>query len=92
MGFQRIILTLYKGEYSDDEIIQFLRQNNLMAVTMPVSRALTKLPLELKKIHVKTYAHTINEHSLRKRLFNNGVFGIYTDKINPYPRYYRNIQ
>ncbi|HDZ76829.1 MAG TPA: amidohydrolase [Candidatus Omnitrophica bacterium] len=83
MGYKHIILTLYRSEYSDEEILSFVSKNYLAAVTMPIKRANTRLPAKLKQMGVSTYAHTVNTVSLQNQLYTNDVFGVYTDSLNP---------
>ncbi len=83
MEYKYIILTLYRSVYSDQEVIEFVRKNKVIAVTMPQYRALTNLPLQLKKINVPTYVHTVNDVSLQRKLNKSGIFGVYTDCLYP---------
>jgi Glycerophosphoryl diester phosphodiesterase len=83
MGFEKIILTLYKASYSDEDIMKFVGDNDVYAVTMPVYRAESGLPMKLKKINVKVFAHTVNSKEKYRKLLANGVYGIYTDYIPP---------
>ena len=84
MGFGEIILTLYMSAYRDEDIVNFVRENNIYAVTMPVNRAETQLPMILKKINVRVFAHTVNSKGIYSKLLYNGVYGIYTDSIYPW--------
>ncbi|MBI4845942.1 MAG: amidohydrolase [Candidatus Omnitrophica bacterium] len=79
LGYRHIILTLYRSNYLDEEIVNFAKKNYLAAVTMPIKRGLTNLPRMLKEINVPAYVHTVNDEELLKELKENGVFGIYTD-------------
>ncbi len=80
MGFDNIILTLYRSKYTDEEIIEFAKKNKIFAITMPKDRGgYSSLPMKLKEIDVFTYVHTINELYVFEELYENGVSGIYTD-------------
>lgn len=79
LGFNNIILTLYRSNYTDEEIVEFAKENELFAVTMPKDRGYSSLPKKLKNIGVFTYVHTINELYVFEELHENGVSGIYTD-------------
>lgn len=79
MGFKNIILTLYRSNYTDEEIVEFAKENELFAITMPIERGYSSLPMKLKEIGVFTYVHTINELYVFEELYENGVSGIYTD-------------
>ncbi len=79
MGFENIILTLYRSKYTDEEIVEFSKENEIFAITMPKDRGYSQLPRQLKEIGVFTYVHTINELYVFEELYENGVSGIYTD-------------
>lgn len=83
LGYDNIILTLYMSNYTDDEIVDFAKRCKLYAVTMPSDRAETQLPAKLNEIGVITYTHTINDVNKAKEYIENGVYGVYTDNINP---------
>ncbi|AFS77251.1 glycerophosphoryl diester phosphodiesterase [Gottschalkia acidurici 9a] len=79
MGYKDIILTLYKENINDDEVLEFVKGNTVFAVTMPIERGYSDLPMKLKHINVNTYAHTVNDFYIFEELSKNGVTGIYTD-------------
>ncbi|MGI6778913.1 MAG: glycerophosphodiester phosphodiesterase family protein [Acetivibrionales bacterium] len=84
LGYENIILTLYKANYDDLSVIDFAQKNKLFAVTMPESRAYTYLPLVLDHKGVYTYVHTVNDNKKQNVLRNQfHVDGIYTDFIVP---------
>ncbi|MBN3039144.1 MAG: amidohydrolase [Candidatus Omnitrophica bacterium] len=83
MGYEHIILTLYRSLYSDRDVLSFARKKDLLAVAMPVYRALNDLPLKLRRIGVPSYVHTVNEDFLRQELRRRGVYGVYTDFLKP---------
>lgn len=79
LGFENIILTLYRSYYTNEEIIEFVKDNPLFAITMNIDKGYSELPLRLKEFDVITYVHTINDLSVYEELSSNGVYGIYTD-------------
>lgn len=81
LGFENIIYTLYMSEDTKEEIIEFCKRNNPFAITMNTSWANTDLPMELSKLNVYTYAHTINTEDEFEILKTNGIKGVYTDKL-----------
>lgn len=82
MGYKNIIYTLYlSSKVSDEEILEFARENELFAITMPEKRAEGTLPNLLKKEGILTYTHTINDKKTKKKLEQNGVYGFYTDEL-----------
>ena len=81
LGFTNIIYTLYTSPDTEEQIIEFYKQNKPFAITMPQSLAYSSLPLELSKLGIYTYTHTINDINEYTTLINNGINGIYTDYI-----------
>jgi len=83
LGYQDIILTLYRSNYSDDDILKFVRSHRLFALTMPVIRARSSLTKKLNQLGVFVYAHTVNSLELENELSESGVNGFYTDFLKP---------
>lgn len=83
LGFDNIILTLYKKNYSDDILLEFVKRYPVSAVTMPIAKAKTNLPSKLKRMNIFVYTHTVNQQELVDRLKANGVDGFYTDLLKP---------
>ena len=81
LGYKNIIYTLYRSTNSEDEIINFAKHNNLLAITMPIDKAKTGLPKKLNKLGIFTYSHTINDLELAKTLEEKGIDGFYTDDL-----------
>lgn len=79
LGFENIILTLYRSNYTDEEIVNFAKDNPVFAITMNLDKGYSELPMRLKELDVITYVHTINDLSVFEELSENGVYGIYTD-------------
>ena len=81
LGYKNIILTLYKIKSSDREIIDFVKSNELYAVTISRSRLDSKLFKELKKTNVKLFTHTVNSMDELKKYREKGVVGFYSDVL-----------
>lgn len=81
LGYKNIILTLYKIKSSDREIIDFVKKNQLYAVTISRSRLDSKLFKELKKTNVKLFTHTVNSMDELKKYKEKGVVGFYSDVL-----------
>lgn len=79
MGYDNIILTLYKSFAQDEEVIKFLKENPVFAVTVNIDKAYSQLPRQLKDLGIFVYAHTVNELYVFEELYENGISGIYTD-------------
>lgn len=84
LGFNRIILTLYQLQASDEELLHFIKSNDLWAVTLPAEQAIrTNIAQKLRKNGVVVYAHTVNRQEVVERLHQRGVYGFYTDDLLP---------
>lgn len=82
MGYENIIFTLYRTGISDEEVLEFGRNNDLFAVTMPAERA-RSLAQDLSDNGIIVYAHTINSVQTFDELQEIGVHGVYTDFMDP---------
>lgn len=84
LGYNKIILTLYKYPGSNEKIIEAIKSMDLYAVTMPPLRAKQNLAKELHKINVPTYVHTINSMEDYLEFANKyGITEVYTDFLPP---------
>lgn len=83
LGYENIILTLYRITVSDEDIVEFCKSRKILAITMPQIRGMGSLPRMLEAIDVPSYAHTINMFSDYKNLRLNGIYGVYTDYFQP---------
>ncbi|MFH2203956.1 MAG: sulfatase-like hydrolase/transferase [Elusimicrobiota bacterium] len=84
LGYDRIILTLYRSGASDEQVLTFAENNELYAVAMPVQRALeSDLAQRLSAMGIFVYAHTVNDEKLAERLAQRGVRGFFTDTLAP---------
>ncbi len=82
MGFQNIILTLYRSSYSDEIVSQFSQNFKLYAITMWSKRAMnTPLVEMLSKSNTPVFAHTVNDSFEFEKLKMKGVVGVYTDSL-----------
>jgi len=79
MGFDNIILTLYKANYPDEDVLEFISNHSVIAVSIPFERALTDLPQKIKNKKISVFAHTVNEKALMDALRQNGVDGFAAD-------------
>ncbi len=82
LGFENIIYTLYMSEDTDDEVINFCKENDVFAITMPLKMAQeSALASNLKEKGVFVYTHTVNNKAVFEELKSNGIQGIYTDYL-----------
>ena len=84
MGYNKIILTLYRSSMNDNTVVNFVKRYRSLRVTMPVKRVFeSTLASRLKSRGIFVYAHTVNKKTVREALFNRGVQGFYTDFLTP---------
>ncbi len=83
LGFEKVILTLYRLELTDEEIISFAKENVPYAITMPEKYISQSLLSSLSSLKVTTYLHTINDLSTYEAYREIGLYGIYTDYFVP---------
>ena len=89
IGYRHIIWTLYRFPENDRKVLEHLRRRffgrmELFAVTMPVERARRGLGLELEKLGIPAYVHTINSAEDFERYRDEfGIDEIYTDFLAP---------
>lgn len=81
MGYEHIILTLYKSEYTAEQIKDFINRYEFFAITMPIERVEEDLAEELKTEGAFIYCHTVNEEELALELRAKGVDGFYSDDL-----------
>ncbi len=84
MGYKNIIMTMYDSNYNDRQILDFVENNNVFAITMPQNRAKTNLPTLLKDQETFTYTHTINTEEIVEDLKKYNIRGFYSDVLMPY--------
>ncbi|GAB6085717.1 glycerophosphodiester phosphodiesterase family protein [Alkaliphilus crotonatoxidans] len=82
-GYENIILTLYRMNTTEEEVISFAVNNPLFALTIPLERDLSTLPQALNELGIPTYVHTVNDLWAYESLRDLGVYGIYTDYFQP---------
>ncbi len=84
LGYDHVILSLYRFDLPDHQVIDFAADRPLFGVTMPVRRAMEgTLPAELAANGVRVFVHTVNDHLTANRLQSEGVYGVYTDWLTP---------
>jgi glycerophosphoryl diester phosphodiesterase len=84
LGYDHVVLSLYRNELTDRQVFDFAIANPLFGVTMPLRRAMEgTLPAELAAHGVRVFAHTVNDYPTMDRLRSQGVYGVYTDWLSP---------
>lgn len=84
MGFERIIVTLYRTGASNEQILEFAAENDVFAFTMfPKRGAWMGLGRDLRSMGQVVYFHTVNSPERADALTVLGVYGFYTDALTP---------
>ncbi|WP_049723257.1 glycerophosphodiester phosphodiesterase family protein [Gilvimarinus polysaccharolyticus] len=80
MGFHNIIFTLYKTHLSSEQIIKFVANNPLLAITVhPDKAGFADLVPAFNKLHRFVYVHTYNTLADYDKYTALGIDGLYTD-------------
>ncbi|WP_149095638.1 phosphatidylinositol-specific phospholipase C/glycerophosphodiester phosphodiesterase family protein [Paenibacillus terrae] len=79
--YTSIIYTLYATEDTDDQIIRFVQQNDITAVTLPENRVSGALVESLWQAGAVCYVNTINDLKAAADYEQMGVGGFYTDVL-----------
>ncbi|ALP37339.1 glycerophosphodiester phosphodiesterase [Paenibacillus sp. IHB B 3084] len=79
--YTSIIYTLYATEDTDDQIIRFVQQNDITAVTLPENRVSGTLVESLRQAGAVCYVNTINDLKDAADYEQMGVRGFYTDVL-----------
>jgi len=83
LGYENIILTLYRMETVGDDVFEFCSENPLFGLTMAKSRAETGLLEKYSELGIPVYVHTINDYNEYIKLRDSGAYGVYTDFFEP---------
>jgi glycerophosphoryl diester phosphodiesterase len=81
--FQSYIYTLYQTHTADEQVIQFIREHGIKAVTLPTTRFSPDFIDSLGAEGVYTYIHTLNTLEDIIGYSKQGVYGFYSDHISP---------
>jgi len=78
LGYENIILTLYRAPYKADEVLEFAEEHKLFCITAFNDRFTDN---EIVKIagEQRLFLHTINDPEEARRFIELGVSGIYSD-------------
>jgi len=77
LGFHKIILTLYRINMDESQILTFLRNHKIFAITLSVRKAFAFFNLRnLKNTGVRLYVHTINHPKVLHYFRQLGVDGV----------------
>ncbi|WP_026575783.1 phosphatidylinositol-specific phospholipase C/glycerophosphodiester phosphodiesterase family protein [Bacillus sp. UNC438CL73TsuS30] len=79
--FENMILTTYRLDMSQENILGFLQNSDIKVVTLSQKQASLPFIARLKRQGISVYVHTVNNKVEAKTLLNQGVTGIYTDYL-----------
>lgn len=85
LGYSQIILTLYKmtSERNGVRIAEFVKENDIYAVTMSIDLTNSGLAKTLQSYGIAVYMHTVNRLQQTVQALNAGAYGVYTDTLLP---------
>ena len=92
MGYKDIIFTAYRSKLPDDEIIAFMDQNEILALTVPVETVTDHLITEATLRGIPVWVHRgknsspytiMNTPEFAARWKARGISGLYTDYLYP---------
>ena len=81
LGYDNIILALYKLKNSNQEILKFIATHQLLAISIDRKRTLKGLALQIKNINPNIILHTVNETSEINHFHKLGIRHFFTDSL-----------
>lgn len=82
-NFDYILLNPVYKEYTEEEIIDFVKRNEVLGVIISEDMIEEGLPKKLKEENLLTYVYSINDRKNIKELKRKDVFGIFTESLYP---------
>ncbi len=82
--FKSIIYTLYQTDAKDADIIDFVKETGISAVTCNESRLSDGLTAELYRIGCPVYLHTIDDIKKVRKYAARGVYGFYSNDLGTF--------
>lgn len=83
LGYERIILTLYRMNADYNELHNFINTHDLWGITMSESIVSEELLEAVNAGETAVYCHSVNDLSFFELWHEKGVTGIYTDYFTP---------
>lgn len=84
LGYRDIILTLYAMADPDpDQIISFVKDHGIYAVTMPDYIAVRGICKQLSDQGIIVYVHPVSEYEDAQKFMGQGAYGVYTGSLLP---------
>lgn len=83
LGFDKIILSLYKRGYTNESLVFFIDRYPISAIAVPASQAQNILAASSISVKTPVYAYPVNNITEARKLKGMGLEGIYTDFLTP---------
>lgn len=82
LGFQKIIVRINNEPlYTNKEILDFVKLNNVFAIVVPVEKVQTDYKALLNLKDKCVYVYTVNDIEEKRKLEKKGVVGFFTEKL-----------
>ena len=81
LGYNNIILILYKLKSTNDQIIEFVKNHKFLAISLSKKEAKTNLRNKLQAIGQKILVYTVNKTSEIKYFRQLGIETFFTDNL-----------
>jgi glycerophosphoryl diester phosphodiesterase len=79
--YQNIVFALYKTKLSQDKILDFIKRNKILAISISQDRISSFFAKELKSLGVKIFVFTVNEQDQLTRLKKFNIDAVFTDYL-----------
>lgn len=79
--WENVIYTLYQSYQTQDEVVEFLEEENITTVVMTAETASQEFIDKLLEKNKYIYVHTINDKETARKYIDMGVWGVYTDSL-----------
>lgn len=83
LGFERVILTLYRSNYPEKDLMRLPKLLPVSAITIYSEALRPGTIAALARIGVPTYLHTVNDAERARGFLAEGALGVYTDFLVP---------
>ena len=76
-AYKNIFLNLVETDYTEDQILDFLKKNHISGIVMDQELGNTDLPKTFKEQNIDTYVEGVNSKLKMKKLEKNQVYGFF---------------
>lgn len=83
LGYQDILLSLYRLDAADGDVLGFCSSHSLFGVSLHDAGLDHDFLQELNSIGVRTFIHPVNEYNQYVKLREDGAYGVFTDFLEP---------